>query len=64
MPDTYTLAAFTQMNSSAEFSRLPLAGRDEPGQPGLDRRLPCGDRRWPPRVRRQRGERQPLRPAG
>ena len=38
------------------------AGRDEPGQPGLDHRLPGGDRRWLPRVRRQRGERQPLRP--
>ena len=62
MPDTCTLAAFTQMNSSAEFSRLPLAGRDEPGQPGPDRRPPCRGLRWPLRVRRQRGERQPLCP--
>ena len=46
MPDTCTLAAFTEMNSSAEISRLPLAGRDEPGQPGPDRRLPCGEWRW------------------
>ena len=62
MLDTCTLAAFREMNSSAEISRRPLAGHDEPGQPGPDRRLPCGDRRWLPRVRRQRGEPQPLRP--
>ncbi len=62
MPDTCTPAAPTQMNSSAEISRLPLASHDEPGQPGPDRRPPRGGRRWPPRVRLQRGERQPLRP--
>jgi hypothetical protein len=30
MPDTCTLTAFTQMNSSAEISRLFPADRDEP----------------------------------